>query len=98
MMNPRVFAASSLLIAAFITDYKTTRYCADRHLGRETNPLLGQSPAQEVSVGLSLTGLSIWAAGVALKDGHGNLAVLEEYIGAMLHTYAAAHNAIACGY
>jgi hypothetical protein len=38
VMNPRVFAVSSLLVAAFITDYKTTRSCVDRHLGREANP------------------------------------------------------------
>jgi hypothetical protein len=97
-MNPRVFAVSSLLVAAFITDYKTTRFCVDRHLGREANPLLGQSRAQEMGVGLSLTGVSIWAAGITKKRGDGNLAVTEELIGTMLHAYAAAHNAMACKY
>ena len=98
MMNPAVFTASSLLLASFITDYKTTRYCVDRRLGREANPLLGQHRAQELTVGLSLTAVSIWAVGVAKKNGDGHIAIVGESMITILHALASAHNAVVCGY
>jgi hypothetical protein len=96
--NPAIVVVSSLQVASFIMDYKTTRYCIDRHLAREANPLLGQSRAQELGVGIGLNLVSFWAAGKLKARGDGNLVFLGEWAMTMMHSYAAIRNATTCGY
>jgi hypothetical protein len=97
MSHPPIFVMASLLAASFVADYKTTRYCVDRGFGHEGNPLMGQSRAQELSVGLAATGVSIWGIGELKRQGDGSMAVFAAFGGIALHTYAAYHNAVACG-
>ena len=98
MSNPAIIASTSLLTAATIADYKITRYCIDRHLGKEANPLMGQTRAQELGLGLGLLTLSTFATAKLKSQGHGTSAVFIQWIGTVVHTYAAYHNAVACGY
>lgn len=98
MSRPSMLVASSLLVASFVMDYKTTRYCVDHHMGHEANPLMGNSRAQELSVGIGFTTASIWAAGKLKEDGDGKVALVGLFLTTALHGAAAAHNAVACGY
>jgi hypothetical protein len=98
MSQPSMFVVSSVLVASFVIDYKMTRYCVDRHMGHEANPLMGDSRAQELTVGLSFTTASIWAAGKLKEDGDGRVAFIGLLATAALHGAAAAHNGVACGY
>ena len=97
MSHPSMIIVTSLFLASFIADYKTTRYCVDRGMGHEGNPLMGQSRAQELAVGLTATGVSIWGIGALKRQGDGSLAVFAGFGGTVLHTFAAYHNAVACG-
>jgi hypothetical protein len=98
MSHPSMLVTTSLLVASFVMDYKTTRYCVDRHLGHEANPLMGDSRAQELAVGIGFTSASIWAAGKLKEDGDGKVAFIGLFATTALHSIAAAHNAVACGY
>jgi len=95
--HPPILIVSSVLVASFIADYKSTRYCVDRGLGHEGNPLLGQSRAQELSVGLAATGISIWGIGKLKQQGDGRSALFAGYAVTALHAFAAYHNAAVCG-
>lgn len=94
--HPPMLIISSLVVASFIADYKTTRNCLDRGHGREANPLLGQSRAQQLGVGLTVTGLSIWSVGKLKQQGNGSLAVFAGVGATLVHTLAAYHNAVVC--
>ena len=96
MSNPSMLVVSSVLIASFVADYKTTRSCIDRGKGREVNPLMGQSRAQELGVGIALTGITIWSMGELKKEGRGLPAFIAGYGGTLLHTFAAYHNSVVC--
>lgn len=98
MTRPSMLVTSSLLVASFVMDYKTTRYCVDHHLGHEGNPLMGDSRAQELAVGIGFTSASIWAAGKLKEDGDGKVAFIGLFATTALHAAAAAHNAVVCGY
>jgi hypothetical protein len=98
MSHPTMLLMSGLVVTSFVMDYKTTRYCLDRHLAREANPLMGQSPAQELSVGITITAVSIWGAGLLKQGGNDKIALLATSATTALHSLAATHNAIACGY
>jgi len=97
MSHPSMIVVTSLLLASFVADYKTTRYCVDRGMGHESNPLMGQSRAQELAVGLTATGVSIWGIGELKRQGDGSVAVFAGFGGILLHTFAAYHNMAACG-
>jgi hypothetical protein len=96
MSHPLMRFSVAVGIGAFVWDYKTTRYCIDRHLGREGNPIEGQTRAQELAVGLGITAFSFWAAGKLKEKGEGNKAFAEEWLISSLHFLAAAHNRAAC--
>jgi hypothetical protein len=96
--RPSMLVTTSLLVASFVMDYKTTRYCVDRHMGHEANPLMGDSRAQELAVGIGFTSASIWAAGKLKEDGDGKVAFIGLWATTALHAAAAAHNAVVCGY
>jgi hypothetical protein len=97
MSTPLMIGGSSLLMGSFIADYKTTRYCIDRHVGKERNPLMGQSRAQELAVGIPATAVSIWAAGKLKEKGQGTVAALGLWAFTLMHTYFAYQNAETCG-
>ena len=98
LSNPALIASTSLETVAVIMDYKTTRYCIDRHLAKEGNPLAGQSRAQELGVGIGALALSTFAAAELKSKGRGPQAIFAQWVGTVLHTYAAYHNAVTCGY
>jgi hypothetical protein len=98
LSNPVIITSTAILTTAFVMDYKTTRYCIDRHLGREANPLMGQSRKQELGVGLGLLTASVFATAKLKSQGRGNSAVLIQLVGAMAHSYFANQNAFVCGY
>jgi hypothetical protein len=97
MSHPALIIGTSILISSFFVDYKTTRHCIDRGQAREANPLMGNSRAQELGVGLTVTGISVWQAGLWKKQGHGKFALFALGLGTAVHSFAAIHNASMCG-
>src|SRR5260370_4319940 len=77
MKNKGMLLGMAVNAAAAVWDYKTTRHCIDTHRGNEGNPLMGQSQAQEVSVGIGLTALTYFIAGEMTKHGERQFAVLS---------------------
>jgi hypothetical protein len=98
MTNPAMVVSTSIAVASLVVDYKTTRYCIDRRLGKEANPLMGQSRAQELGVGMGLTSLSVFAAGKLKQEGNGSLGIFALWAATLAHGYAAYQNAEKCGY
>jgi hypothetical protein len=98
LSNPAIITSTAVLTTAVVMDYKTTRYCIDRHLAREGNPLMGQSRKQELGVGLGLLTASVLATARLKSQGHGNSAILIQMVGTMAHSYFAYQNAVLCGY
>lgn len=98
MSNPAIITSTAVLTTAFVMDYKTTRYCIDRHLGKEANLLMGQSRAQELGVGLGLLTVSVLATAKLKSQGRGASAMFIQWVGTVAHSYSAYHNAVVCGY
>jgi hypothetical protein len=97
MSHPSLIIGTSILVTSFFADYKTTRYCIDRGKAREANPLMGNSRAQELGVGITVTGISVWQAGLSKKQGRGKFALFALGLGTAVHSFAAIHNASMCG-
>jgi hypothetical protein len=97
MSNPLIMGGTALEAAAFVMDYKTTRYCIDRHLGKEGNPIMGQSRAQELGVGISITAVAVFANGKTKEAGYGSLALFEQWAAILGHGVLAYMNAEKCG-
>jgi len=98
LSNPVIITGTALLTSAFVMDYKTTRHCIDRHLRREANPLMGQSRAQQLGVGLGLLTASVLATAKLKSQGRGNSAIFIQWVGTVAHSYYAYQNAVVCGY
>jgi hypothetical protein len=98
MSHPFMIAFSSLLVASTVADYKMTRYCLDRHLAREANPIVGQSRARQVGIIVPATASIVWMAGKAKETGRGPLAAFTLWGLTVVHTYFAYQNAETCGY
>jgi hypothetical protein len=96
MKNKGMLFGVSMNVAAAVWDYETTRQCIDAHRGKEANPLMGQSRAQELSVGISISALTYYMAGKLKEQGGGNYAFGVLWGGTMLHFFAGAHNWAAC--
>jgi PAB1-binding protein PBP1 len=97
MKNKGMLLSMSINAAAMVWDYKTTRHCIETHNGKEGNPLMGNSRAQELGVGISLTALTYFMSGKLKKQGDGNYAFGVLWGGTMLHVLAGAHNWAICG-
>jgi hypothetical protein len=61
------------------------------HTCKEGNPLMGQSKAQQLSVGLSLDATMYFLAAKLKQKGKGNYALFNLSANAALHIYFAAH-------
>jgi hypothetical protein len=96
MKNRGILFAVSMNVAAAVWDYKTTRHCIDVHRGREANPLMGQSRAQQLSVGIGLSAFTYFAAARLKKQGDGNYAFGALWVGTMMHFLAGTHSWSAC--
>ena len=96
MTNKGMLLGMAMNAAAAVWDYKTTRHCIDTHRGKEGNPLMGQSQAQELSVGIGLTALTFFSAGKLKKQGDGNYAFAALWGGTALHFFAGAHAWAVC--
>jgi hypothetical protein len=97
MKNKGMLLGMSTNAAAMVWDYRTTRHCVETHRGKEGNPLMGNSQAQELGVGISLTALTYFISGKLKKQGDGNYAFGVLWGGTMLHVLAGAHNWATCG-
>jgi hypothetical protein len=96
MKNKGILLGVSMNVGAAIWDYKTTRHCVDTHRGKEGNPLMGQSRAQELSVVISLSALTYYFIGKLKEQGEGNYAFGVLWGGTLLHFAAGAHNWSVC--
>jgi hypothetical protein len=94
--NPAILWGISMNVVATVVDYKTTRHCIDTHRGKEANPLMGQSRAQELSVGIGLSALTYYFAGRLKKQGDGNFAFGALWVGTALHSFAASASWAGC--
>jgi len=97
MKNKGMLLGMSLNAAALVWDYKTTRHCVDTHRGKEGNPLMGQTRAQELGVGISLSAFAYFLSGKLKEHGDGNYAFGVLWSGTLLHVFAGAHNWATCG-
>jgi hypothetical protein len=96
MSHPAMIVGTLLNVGAAAWDYQTTRYCIEHGAGREANPIMGQSRAQELAVGIGITAFSTWATGKLKENGDGNRAFFIQWTGTALHFLAAAHNRAVC--
>jgi len=92
LKNPMILGGILFNEAALVWDYRSTRACIAAHRCKEGNPIMGQSPAQELGVGLSLSAFQIYNVVRLKQHGKGNTALFILATGAVLHTFAAAHN------
>jgi len=92
LKNPMILGGILFNEAALVWDYRTTRACIDVHHCKEGNPIMGQSRAQELGVGLSLNAFQIYNVTRLKQHGKGNAALFLMATGAVLHAFAAAHN------
>lgn len=92
LKNPMILGGIFVNEAALAWDYRTTRACIDRHRCKEGNPIMGQTRAQELGVGLSLNAFQIYNSARLKQHGKGNAAFFFLATGAIFHTLAAAHN------
>jgi len=96
MKNRVLLAGLAANVGAFAWDYATTRACIDRHHGNEANPVLGQTQAQELGVGITLTAVNYLLAAKLKQRGQGNVAFFGLFGLATTHIYFAAHNRAVC--
>jgi len=92
LKNPMIAGAIAVNIGADVWDYRT----AFAHLGqkgfKETNPIMGQSRAQMLAVGISLDAIMYFSAARLKERGKGNYAFMVLAGNSVLHVYAAANN------
>lgn len=91
LKNPLILGGLLVNLGATIWDYRATRACIDSHRCTEGNPLMGQSRAQELSVGFSLTATLYFLAAKLKQHGKGNAAFMVLSAGAANHAYQALH-------
>lgn len=91
LKNPLMIAGIAVNLGADLWDYKATRACMAAHTCIEGNPLMGQSRAQQLGVGLSLDALLYYLTVRLKKDGDGNAAFGLLAVSTTLHLYFGAH-------
>jgi hypothetical protein len=94
LKNPVILAGMAVNTAALVWDYRTTRACLDKrtHTCKEANPIMGQSKAQELGVGLSVNALFYFVTVQLKQRGKGNWALAALAANASLHFYFASRN------
>lgn len=89
LKNPLMLSGLAVNLATAVWDYRASRACIDSHRCTEGNPLMGQSRAQELSVGVGLTA-TFYFLSVKLKQrGKGNWALALLSGNAFIHSYEA---------
>lgn len=89
LKNPLMIGGIAVNLGASIWDYKATRACIAAHTCKEGNPIMGQSRAQQLGVGMSLDALFYYLA-VRLKEhGQGNHAFALLAANTAMHVYFA---------
>lgn len=91
LRNPMILTGLLVNLGADVWDYRSTRACMANHTCREGNPLMGQSRAQQLSVGLSLDATFYFLAAKLKQRGSGNYAFFCLAANSTLHFYYAAH-------
>jgi len=91
LKNPLMLGGIAVNLGADIWDYKATRACIAAHTCIEGNPLMGQSRAQQLGVGIGLDALLYYVAVWLKQGGDGNLAFALLTTSTTLHVYFAAH-------
>jgi hypothetical protein len=89
LKNPLMLGGLAVNLGSAIWDYRATRACIDSHRCSEGNPLMGQSRAQELTVGFGLTGALYFLAAKLKQHGNGNTAFALLSANATMHTYQA---------
>jgi hypothetical protein len=73
--NPMMLGGLAVNAAAAVWDLRATRACIDNHTCRERNPIMGQSLAQQVTVGAGLGAFFYYGAVRMKQRGRGNTAL-----------------------
>lgn len=89
LKNPLILGAVAANLGAFVWDYRETRACIDAHQCTEANPIMGQSRAQELTVGIGLTATFYFLAAKLKQHGNGNAAFGLLSGNALMHVYEA---------
>lgn len=89
LKHPMILGGLAANMASSIWDYRATRHCIAAHTCKEGNPLMGQTRAQQLSVGIGLNVTLYFLAAKLKQYGKGNQAFGILLGGASLHSYAA---------
>lgn len=89
LTNPMILGGLTVNLATAVWDYRATRACIDSHRCTEGNPLMGNTRAQELPVGIGLTAAFYILAAKLKQRGHGNQAMAILSASAALHSYLA---------
>ena len=90
--SPGMLLAVGLLTAATVADIETTQSCIKTGTCKEGNPLMGQSRAQQYSVGMSINAFAFWATAEQKRHGRGVVPFYILWSATALHATLAAHN------
>jgi hypothetical protein len=89
LTNPLMLGGLAVNLATAVWDYRASRACIDSHRCTEANPLMGQSSAQELSVGIGLTATFYFLSAKLKQQGKGNWALFLLSGNAFAHSYEA---------
>ena len=91
LKNPLMLGGIAVNLGTALWDYRATRACIDAHRCTEGNPLMGQSRAQELTVGFGLTATFYFLAAKLNQRVNGNTAFALLSANATMHAYQALH-------
>ena len=94
LKNPLILGGIIADAGAAVWDLRTTRACIDNHTCKEANPLMGQSLAQQVTVGTGLNAILYYAAVRMKQRGKGNTALFFLAANAGLHVFFATYGRV----
>lgn len=94
LKNPLILGGIIADAGAAVWDLRTTRACIDNYTCKEANPLMGQSLAQQVTVGTGLNAILYYAAVRMKQRGKGNTALFFLAANAGLHVFFATYGRV----
>jgi hypothetical protein len=87
--TPAMVAFGGLFVGSVIADIEGTQHCVHDHTCRESNPILGQSRAQQYGVGIPLAATGFLCATYLRRHQHGSAAVLLLWTATTIHAVEA---------
>ncbi len=83
--TPAMLALGGLFFGSVVADIEGTQHCIHEHTCRESNPVLGQSRAQQYAVGIPIAATGFLCAMYLRRHQHGSAAVLLLWTATTIH-------------